>query len=126
MNKNIVNDEIQMAYEALNETGIVKDNKIIKTFRGYISTFGAAIVMGSLLSAIAFYMEDSKETTERNKLMETILEVLKKNKLAEQNEKDLFEYSRKRCGNKEEAACREDIINAAIAIKLAMNLYELV
>jgi len=123
MNKRVINNEIQIAYETLSEVGIVKDNKVNKTFRGYVSTFGAAIVMGSLLPAIAFY--NNKENDLRKKMLDAILEVLKRDGKAKE-EKTLFDYAKKRINAGEEAACKEDIVNAAIAIKLAVNLYELV
>ena len=46
MNKKIVNEEIGLAYDALAAIGIANEaGEIDKTFRGQISTFGAAISM---------------------------------------------------------------------------------
>ena len=42
MNKNTVNQEIHIAYETLEEVGIASNGKINKTYRGQISSFGAA------------------------------------------------------------------------------------
>lgn len=122
MNKNTVNQEINLAYEALAEAGIAKNGKIEKTFRGQISSFGAAVTMGSLLSAIAFFSQDGASDVSRSKLMDAILIVLKKREPANESFQTLFDYA-KSLG---EERCKEEILNAAIALKLSMNLYELV
>ena len=126
MNKAIVNQEIGVAYEVLQECGIAKNGKIVKSFRGQISTFGAAVTMGSLKTAIVFFSADKKAKVERSKLIKAIFEIIKKdekNKNVDDNIKDLYDYVSKK-NNEDE--CKEKIINAAIALKLAMNLYELV
>ncbi len=120
MNKQTVNRELQYAYNALSNNRIAKNGVIDKTFRGQISTFGAAITTGSLPAAIAFFSDDGGSSTERKNLLKAILEVLKNDKLCPDNCESLFEYSRK---NENEA--KDNILNAAIALKLAMNLYEL-
>ena len=122
MNKNTVDQEIRLAYEALYDAEIVNDGKIEKTYRGQISSFGAAITMGSLLSAIAFFSQDGGSDVSRSNLMKAILIVLKKKGLAEESVQTLFDYA-KSLG---EERCKEEILNAAIALKLSMNLYELV
>lgn len=120
MNKNTVNREIDIAYTVLKETGIAVDGKINKAFRGQISTFGAAVSTGSLLAAIAFFMDQAGASVDRTKIMDAILKILKWEKVAGEQYKTLFEYARE---NQIEA--KEHIINAAIALKLAMNLYHL-
>lgn len=122
MNKNTVDQEINIAYEALAEVGIVKNGRIEKTYRGQISSFGAAITMGSLLSAIAFFSQDGGSDISRSKLMDAILTVLKKRGIAEDSFKNLFDYAK----SSDEEECKEEILNATIALKLSMNLYELV
>lgn len=42
MNKAIINDEVVIAYDVLKNSEIVENGKIKKTWRGQISTFGAA------------------------------------------------------------------------------------
>ena len=122
MNKNLINNEIKAAYDALRESGIVdaKSGKIKKTYRGQISSFGAAVTMGSLVSAIAFFSENGGSDGERSKLMDAILFVLKKERGIK--EQTLFDYVIKH--KEEQDECKEEIMNAAIALKLAMNLYE--
>ena len=130
MNKETIDQEIKIAYEVLSKTGIAVDGKIKKTFRGQISSFGAAVSMGSLLSAIAFFSQDAKQDTKqeekediaRSKLMIAIFEILKQRNLIPDKCKTLFDYVKEG----EEDDCKEEILNAAIALKLSMNLYELV
>ena len=122
MNKTIVDSEIKSAYEAIKECKISEDGKSVeKTFRGQISSFGAAVTMGSLTSAIAFFADNGGASVERSKLLDAIVYVLKdaRNKKLE-NAKELFDYANT---NKREA--KEEILNAALAIKLALNLYTL-
>ncbi|MBR5597142.1 MAG: hypothetical protein IKW30_07025 [Lachnospiraceae bacterium] len=123
MNKNLINHEIQAAYDALRESKIVDENdgSIKKTYRGQISSFGAAITMGSLISSVAFFSADGGSEVERSKLMKAILLVLKKERGVSENK--LFDYVVNH--KTEQDKCKEEILNAAIALKLAMNLYKL-
>lgn len=117
MNKAKVDGYIPAAYQALKDAEIVQDGKIDAGFRGQIATFGAAVSMGSLLSAIAFFSEQNAAAVDRAKLLDAILSVLQSKKDAKSDYKSLYQYA---------AAtpdCREDVLNAAIALKLAINLY---
>lgn len=119
MNKNKVDELIPKAYDALKDAGIVEKGSINKAFRGQIATFGAAVTNGSLLSAIAFFSNDGSSEVTRSNLLKAI-QIL----IPESTEKGLFDYVKSK-GKAGERSAREDILNAAIAIKLAMNLYEL-
>lgn len=118
MNKTVINREVAFAYDILKETGIAKNGKINKTWRGQISIFGAAVTMGSLMPAIAFFSDKAGASVERPYLLDAILCILKKEGLASASCPTLFEHVKVHGDS-----CKEDIINAAIAIKLAMNLY---
>ncbi len=127
MNKATVNQEMQQAYEALTEVEIAnKKGEIEKNFRGQISSFGAAITMGSLLPAIAFFSKDAGSEVARSKLPKAILAVLKKRGAEGSNADNLFVYAENMIKKGKEAECKEEILNASVAIKLAMNLYCLV
>ena len=125
MNKKTVNDLIPYAYEALRESGIAKNGRIDKKYRSQISSFGAAITMGSLLSAIAFFSDEGSAEVDRQKLMDAILYILKNHKKCGDDIKKLYEYVNKQKNNSSNYKAQEDIINAAISLKLAMNLYTL-
>lgn len=128
MNKTMVDTYIPLAYDVISneQIGIAKHGKVNKAYRGQISTLGAAITMGSLRSAICFFSSKANNDTDvdRSKLLKAIKGVL------DQDPKKGMKYKKKKslneCMNDTETFpnLREDIVNAAIAIKLAMNLFE--
>ena len=120
MNKSAVNDLIHYAYHALSDVQIANNGIINKAFRGQISSFGAAVMLGSLTSAIAFFSDNGGASVERKKILAAILLILERDKQENKCE-SLYDYVVKNGDS-----CKEDIINAAIAIKLSMNLYKLV
>jgi CRISPR-associated protein Cmr5 len=132
MNKRKVDKLIPNAYEVLKTAEIVerdKDgnptNKIDTAWRGQVASFGASIAQGSLLAAVSFFSKKSEKTKvdDRSKLTEAIF------KLIEDADKNgtprLFEYVRKKKDAGKEREAKENILNAAVALKLAMNLYDL-
>ncbi|KXT61344.1 hypothetical protein SORDD05_00290 [Streptococcus oralis] len=81
--------------------------------------------MGSLPAAVAYYSAASKNAKEdRTKLPVMILEVLKKENTAIK-ETTLFEYVTSFKNDNESFAIKEDVLHAAIAIKLGLNLFEI-
>ena len=80
MNKKRVNDWILTAKEAIKDNEIPKNGVVDKTFRGQIATFGAAVVMGSLKSAVAFFSEQNKSTVDRPKLIQAMYQKAKNQK----------------------------------------------
>ena len=131
MNKKLVDRWLPYAEEAIRETGIANNQgEVDSSFRGQISSFGAAVYMGSLLTAIAFFSQkagtqDGNEHVDRTKLLEAILSVLKKAKTADADIASLYTYALGKINHGEENSCREEIIHAAVALKLAMNLFKL-
>ena len=142
MNKRKIEEWIPLAKNAIEKTGISKDGKILKSFRGQISSFGAAVTMGSMKAAVAFFSDNGGASVKREELMKAILEILQRQEkevgmqVDGQNKpihgksvkeyKTLAEYVFSEENPKLEDEMKEEIINAAIAIKLAMNLFELV
>lgn len=127
MNKNMVNNWIAPAVKALKYTGIANDkDEIVKTFRGQISTFGTAVVMGSLKSAVAFFSGDSKSDVTRENLLRAMYYIIQgfesEDQIKDIKGYDVFKYV---CDN-DTAQTKELFINASIALKLAMNFYTLV
>ena len=121
MNKRVVDELIPEAVVALKDAGVAdQNNNINKTFRGQISTFGAAITNGSLISAVAFFSDNGSSSIERTRLLDAIRLLIKE----AGKYPDLFEYVRAQGKNREKVV-KEQILNAAIALKLAMNLYNL-
>ena len=111
MNKSMVEEYIPIAYSILSDnTVICRDGKISSTLRGNIAAFGAAVQMGSLLSAVAFFSQQGGASQPRQELQES--------------EKSLFHYICE-ADEAERNRAKVLVVNAAIAVKLAMNLFEL-
>lgn len=126
MNKTMVDKMLPVAYAAIKKSGISRNGKVNKSYRGQISTLGAAITMGSIKSAICYFSEDANNNSDvaRSKLVDAIEYVLKNNpdtKNKYPHEDKLKYYVLK---TDKLAEVKEDIVNASIAIKLAMNLFE--
>lgn len=135
MNKRRVDGMIPAACEALT-MHLAKDGKINKAYRGAVSSFGAAVIMGSILSAAAYYNDpdpDGKkapgEIVDKNKVSLVLYDTLKKSEYGtEITEKTLYDYVVNCCkeGNVQRVMCKELVCDAAVAVKLAMNLFKLV
>lgn len=126
MNKIAIDKNIPYAYEAIQHTKIAEGGKVNKAYRGQISTLGAAITMGSIRSAVCYFSEKANNgIVDRTKLLPAIEYVLQNN---EDTKKRYTGKKLREIINETENAkltsVKEDIINAAIAIKLALNLYE--
>ncbi len=131
MNKKRVDELIPHAYEVIKKVDICgKDKKdpeklvVDSTYASYISSFGAAVTMGSLISAVAFFAtspEENKKRTDadRGKIGKAIFEVLKLWN-PDISESNLFDYVKKHGKTRQ---TKELILDAAVALKLALNLY---
>ena len=154
MNKRVVDEWLLTAYKVLADVKIfnekkeknpdekdkydriVIDNTIDKSWRGQIASFGAAIAMGSLTSAVAFFCTQGGAKLNRSLLLKAIWMLLTKkgddfaNWPLNENGKEkavgevMYSFVDARVKADPEKA-KEDFINAAIALKLAMNLYAL-
>lgn len=118
MNKQRVNDWVASAAVALERSGIAVNGKVDPKFRGQISSFGAAITMGSLKATAAFFSKQGGAAVPRELLLKAMYYVIK-GELAEP--KEVFTYI---CGH-DDIHTREQFVDAAIALKLAMNLYDM-
>ena len=120
MDKSRVDELLPRAYKAVGTYKIYENGKVNKTYRGQISAFGAAVSMGSLLSAVAFFSAEGGGDVDRPRLMMAIYELVTEKPLDPDDvnsKKALFKWV------EEKPDIKEQIINAAIAIKLAINLY---
>jgi len=134
-----VNDWIVYGKEALNELGIAENGKIDKTFRSQISSFGAAVSIGNLKSAVAFFSKQAGASVPRENLLRAIWFVLKRSEGVEKEEilckpdgteeskhsiqtDKIFDYV---CAN-DSVTLKKEFLDASVAIKLAMNLFDLV
>lgn len=122
-----IDELIANAIPILKNTGIVKKDEktgeeyILRSFRGQISSFGAAVEMGSLLSAVAFFSNKGGSETDRPKLMQAIYMLIANKKVEESTEKSLLIH----VAANNTPTLKRNVIDAAVALKLAMNAYEL-
>ena len=117
MNKKAIDKMIPFAYSAIGKKIASKEGEVDKTYRGGVSSFGAAVSMGSLISAAAFFSaESSGASYDRKAVGEIIVNTVTEGK----SEQSLYEYV------KANPNCKNEIMDAAVAVKLAMNLYKLV
>lgn len=119
MNKKRINDWLLVAKEALEKTGVAENGEIDKTYRGQISSFGAAVVMGSLPAAVAFFSEQGGASVKREKLIQAMYYCISGKNL---KAKEILEIVCKNNSND----LREKFTDASIAVKLAMNFFDLV
>lgn len=120
MNKKRVDNWIITARDALIHCGIAtKDGKIDKNFRSQISAFGAAVTMGSFKAAAAFYAKQGNAATDRSALLKAI-HYMRTGKDASPDEIFLSV-----CGTVDLDALQAEYLDASIALKLAMNLFDM-
>lgn len=126
MSKQRINSMIPAACKAIRDSGLSFDNKVDKALRGQISAFGAAVNMGNLLSAVAFFSNKGGSSSERHLLMKAVyLLIPKSEEKTDVTETSLLDLLVKETDPDALDAYKEVIIDAAISIKLAMNLFEL-
>lgn len=114
---------IPKAMQLIKETGIANDNDIVKNeFNGYFSSFGAAIIQNGLKPALAFFSKTTGEAKERSKILLAIYRLIIRD---EDNiePKTLLKHVIDLEGN--EAQIITEIIDASIALKLAVRTYKL-
>ncbi|MDR2453551.1 MAG: hypothetical protein LBD51_03135 [Bifidobacteriaceae bacterium] len=113
---------IPRARTVLEQVGIAQDGSMPKAWRGQVAAFGAAIALGSLSAAVAFFKDSTKSKVDRSLLIEAIYRLIRGD-TAQGTLADLV--SRPSITRVEQAALEREVSNAAIALKLAMNFYTL-
>ena len=121
---------IPAAINAVN-TKMAKDGKVNSAYKGYISSLGAGIIQSVLLPTLAMYKgnEDSdKKKANTGCLLDAIFEVIKTTPSTITNdEDDLFSYALR--ASQQQNNCQvviDKVLNASIAIKLAIRTFKLV
>ncbi|MGD9971036.1 MAG: type III-B CRISPR module-associated protein Cmr5 [Sulfuricurvum sp.] len=109
----LIPEAIKIAGEKLSDNGV----SIAKQYNGYISAFGASVMQAGLLPTIAFYSNESS-SSEKNRivLLEAIAALLNDTKPGER----LLDYVLRK---QADSRTKHNVINAAIALKLAIRTY---
>lgn len=128
MDKKAVNKYLDKAYEAIELSEMLESGKVKKAYRSQISSFGASISMGSVRAAIAFFSKQGGSEVNRPKILYAIYLTL--NDVKVDKKVDLEKRMNEASNNLFQGLGKgkyqkDDIVNAAIAVKLAMNLYVL-
>lgn len=120
MSKSRINRFLSIAYDAIKNSELIENDKLQGNYKAQITSFGAAISMGSLLSAIAFFSDKGSSDLKRQELMKLIYYVIKNKTVAYKDitNYDLFKYAR------DNENVKQEVLDAAIAIKLTLNLFE--
>ena len=111
--RNRIEEFIPIAIETIKNVEIVKeDGSVPKQFNGYISSFAASIRQAGLLATILFYGNaNSNAEEDRKKVIEAIEKIIGK---------PLIEDNRLN-----DSISRDEIEDAATALKLAVRTYKL-
>lgn len=123
MDKRRVEQYLPNALKALGASncGIVQNGKIPKAFRSQISSFGTAVIMGSFQAAVAFFSDNGGASVPRSKLIRAMYFVVHGEwKPAEAIRSEVTRWTQPRL-----SAEKERFLNASVALKLAMNAFEL-
>lgn len=140
MNKRNIDELIDYAYDAMSVCGIARNGIVVKSYRSQFTSFGASVAMGSLKAAILFYSEEGNASVSRPDMMRAIYYILLRKRSADGqateveqqllqhsdqlDNKSLYNYVRNSARPQYEL--KEEIMDAVVAIKLAMHLYKVV
>ena len=122
MNKKKVNALLPVAKTSMVLANLVENGQIDGALRGDISTFAANVVMTSLPAAVAFFIHQGNAESERQKLIRAVFYCVTGDMKSEDDIHDIMDYVCSHNGPE----LKEKVMNAAIAIKLAMHYFELV
>ncbi|MDR3088459.1 MAG: hypothetical protein LBU39_01405 [Desulfobulbaceae bacterium] len=130
MNRKRIEEMIPLAAQVLQRGDdgieIMENGTIGKKWRGQLAAFGATVSIGSLLAAAAFFAAQGNADVDRRQLSKAIFEVVKKHRESQGRDippgKALFEFV-KAAHSDDKQAVKEEVIDAATALKLAMNLF---
>jgi CRISPR-associated protein Cmr5 len=124
--KKKMQDSIVHALSVITKVGMLENGKLPNEYKGYISSYGAAVGQSGLLPATMFFSEKPAQNPKltdtklrRTKLMRAIYAVLKKEEPST-NEHVLLNYAKLNYTNRTEI---QNILNAAVALKMAMRAY---
>jgi len=105
------------------ETNLSEAGKIPKEYKGYISSFGAMVRSG-LKPAIAFYESKSADSAQdRRKLTKALLKVVTRYRGDDGDYETLMEYVLQ---SDSPGLVKQDILDAATALKLGIRTFDLV
>jgi len=137
MSKNRIEQYVPRAYEAIKSkhtdiaTKYNDDYEVIEGLKGQIASFGSAINMGNLKSAVAFFSDQGDAKTQRQNLMKAIYLIINEDKDIDDEKticknRSLFEQIVNEKDENKILEFKSKILDAAVAVKLAIRMCKLV
>ncbi len=107
------------------EVYIAQDGKVKKQFKGYIASFGAAVIQTGLIPAVAFYSVQAGAEADRGKIIDAIQEILQRTGEVNMDKKQsLLRFLVERFENGDDMSrWKEKVMDAATALKLAVRIF---
>lgn len=105
------------------EAHLAVNGQIAKEYNGYISSFGARVRTGLKPAIAAFENKNSDAARDRTKLMEALLQIIRSYRGHAMTPSTLMNYV---LTSPNYSLVRQDIMDAATALKLAIRTFELV
>lgn len=104
------------------DTKLVRENgKIPKEFKGYVASLGTSLMQCGLIPSVALFSDLSSGSKEKEKILNVIYHLLKQDDWPGTLLQKVIAIS---AGSSEEEKLKEEILDAAIALKLAIRTYE--
>lgn len=119
MRKQITETDIKNAIQAIKDVGIatgVNKLDVPSEFKGYVSSFGAAVIQSGILPALIFFEDKGGAAKERPLLLKAIL------KMNNWESDSLVTYYRNVKSDK--TVVESQILQSAIALKLALRTFK--
>ncbi len=124
MNKKKIDSLLPAALSALKECAISdeKNTTILKSYRSAIASFGAAVTMGSFKAAVAFFSEDADPSKSKISWSELIRAMYRVSAGVWLESSEICKIIL----NDPNDALKDTFLHASVALKLAMNAFDLV
>lgn len=120
MSKKDIEQLIPLAFKAIETCIINKDGHIDKVYKGYIESFGPTVIQSGLLPAICLYEKKGTSSEgDKSRVIEAIQYILPTDFTNSSSK-----FSTLVGGRTDKVECKEKIMNAVIALKLAIRTFE--
>lgn len=124
-----VDDYLAKAIRIVTDVEIAKDGVVNNQYKGYVASFGTAVIHVGVKPAVAMFSDENKENKGRSeedptKITKAIFRLVKPEN---DNSKNLLEFLCKSefSDTSKLRKMEKEILNAAIALKLAIRTYKI-
>jgi len=114
---------LQFAVDAVKTHVLTAEKEVPKEFNGYISAFGASVIMSGLLPTMVFFSQEGKSKGDRTCVLKSIEQILVKSETLAKDE-NLLETVLKLYKSPEQLdQLQNKIQQAGVALKLAIRIF---